>query len=493
MDALDTPRIHRVLTSPLGRLMETRTVEQLALRGLRREFGIGRARAAADVSLGHGPAAFLEAVGTPPAPDLHPRIEAALAEYATRREAFEEANERWEEAFWGADDVDPDELVAVERERREAADRHAQPTRLFRFLATEHVLPPVKYDVPKPDAAAHQWEGYLTNPERLYSFDGDLPVVERSRTVRGPGTVESFLRFESPSPYFETATARVYEPAAGDDGGDGDADRSALPTLIFNHGLGMMNDTMAYWPPEAALARPLAREGYRVVLPDAPWHGRREAAGSYSGEPYLAKGPVGMFQLFSAGALENGVLVDWARREGAPVVAVGGLSLGGITTFHVVGHCGSWPESTRPDLAFPVGAPGVVDETVVRSRLLELLDTDDALRAAGWTPALLGEFGPLLNPPATCGIDPSRVVSFGGRQDEVAPYDTTRWLLDSWEVPDENRIEWNVGHMGVLLQMLRHDDFRTRVKGELDALGERNEKRETEAETDVDESPSTAM
>ena len=490
MDALETPRIHRVLTSPLGRLMETRTVEQLALRGLRREFGIGRARAAADVSLGHGPAAFLRAVGTPPAPDLHPRIEEVLAEYATRREAFEEANERWEEAFWGADDVDPDELVAVERERREAADRHAQPTRLFRFLATEHVLPPVKYDVPKPDAAAHQWEGYLTNPERLYSFDGDLPTVERSREVRGPGTVESFLRFESPSPYFETATARVYEPATGD---DGDPDQSALPTLIFNHGLGMMNDTMAYWPPEAALARPLAREGYRVVLPDAPWHGRREAAGYYSGEPYLAKGPVGMFQLFSAGALENGVLVDWARREGAPVVAVGGLSLGGITTFHVVGHCGSWPESARPDLAFPVGAPGVVDETIVRSRLLELLDTDDALRAAGWTPALLGEFGPLLNPPATCGIDPSRVVSFGGRQDDVAPSDTTRWLLDSWEVPDENRIEWDVGHMGVLLQMLRHDDFRTRVKGELDALAERNEKRETEAETDVDGSPSTAM
>lgn len=491
MDALETPQIHRVLTSPLGRVMETRAVEQLTLRGLRRQFGIGRARAAADVSLGHGPAAFLEAVGTPPAPDLHPRIEQALAEYATRREAFEEANERWEAAFWGSDDVGPDELVAVERERREAADRHAQPTRLFRFLATEHLLPPVKYDVPKPDAAAHQWEGYLTNPERLYSFDGDLPTVERSREVRGPGTTESFLRFESPSPYFETATARVYEPA--DRGGDGDDadgdDRSALPTLVFNHGLGMMNDTMAYWPPEAALARPLAREGYRVVLPDAPWHGRREMAGNYSGEPYLAKGPVGMFQLFSAAALENGVLVDWARGEGAPAVAVGGLSLGGITTFHVVGHCGSWPESTRPDLAFPAGAPGVIDETIVRSRLLELLDTGDALRAAGWTPALLGEFGPLLNPPTTCGIDPKRVVSFGGRRDDVAPYDTTRWLLDSWEVPAENRIEWDVGHMGVLLQLLRHDGFKNRVKGELDALAKRNRAQGT----DVDESPSTTV
>lgn len=479
-DTLETPRLHSLLTSPLGRVLEADAAERLALRGLRREFGINRARAAADVSLGHGPAAFLEAVGAPPAPDLHPRIERALAEYATRREAFDETTARWETAFWGPDDVDPDELVAVERTRREAADRRAQPSRLFRFLATEHLLPPIKYDVPTPDEAAHQWEGYLSTPTRLYGFDGDLPTVERSRVVRGPGTVESFLRFESPSPYFETATARVYEPVEGRDG--------ELPTLVFNHGLGMMNDTMAYWPPEAALARPLAREGYRVVLPDAPWHGRRETSGFYSGEPYLAKGPVGMFQLFSAAALENGVLVDWARTEGAPAVAVGGLSLGGITTFHVVGHCGSWPESTRPDLAFPVGAPGVVDETIVRSRLLDVLDAGKAYRAAGWTPALLGEFGSLLNPPVTCGIDPTWVVSFGGLRDDVAPYDTTRWLLDSWGVPEGNRTEWDVGHGGVLLQLLRHDEFRERVKWDLNAaVSDQRMKR------NVDESASPAL
>lgn len=480
MDALDTPQIHRILTSPVGRLLETQTVERLSLRGLRRQFAIGRARAAADVSLGHGPAAFLEAVGTPPAPHLHERIEHALAEYATRREAFDEANERWEAAFWGPDDVDADKLVAIERERREAADHRAQPTGLFRFLDTEHLLPPVKYDVPTPDETHHQWDGYLTNPERLYGFDGGLPAVERSRVVRGPGTTEYFLRFDSPSPYFETATARVYEPSEGGEN---------LPTLVFNHGLGMMNDTMAYWPPEAALARPLAGEGYRVVLPDAPWHGRRETAGYYSGEPYLAKGPVGMFHLFSAASLENGVLVDWARGEGAPTVAVGGLSLGGITTLHVVGHCGSWPESTRPDLAFPVGAPGVIDETIVRSRLLELLDTDDALRAAGWTPARLGEFGSLLNPPTTCGIDPARVVCFTGSRDEVAPSDTTRWLLDSWGVPAGNRVEWDVRHMGVLMQMLRHDEFKNRVKSAFE--GVQGQTREQREKADVDESAST--
>lgn len=464
MDALETPRVHRLLTSPAGRILETRTVERLGLRSLRREFAISRARAAADISLGHGPEAFLEAVGAPPAPHLHHRIEQALSEYASRRERFDVANERWEAAFWGPDDIDGDELVAVERERRKAAEHRAQPSRLFRFLDSDHLLPSVKYDVPTPDEARAQWESYLSHPERLYTFDADLPTVEQSREVAGAGTRESFLRFASPSPYFETATARVYEPA------EKPARRSGLSTLVFNHGLGMANDTMAYWPPEAALARPLARAGYRVVLPDAPWHGRREAVGSYSGEPYLATAPIGMFKLFSAAALENGVLVNWARETGAPVVGVGGLSLGGITTFHVGGHCGSWPESTRPDLLCPAGAPGIVDETVFDSRLLEILDTDDALRSAGWTSRLLGEFAALLNPPETCGIDPEWVVSFGGLRDEVVPYGTTRRLLDAWNVPPVNRTEWDVGHMGVLTQLLRHDGYRHQVSGALDEL-----------------------
>lgn len=95
MDSLDTPRRHRLIASRLGGLFETRTYETVALRRLRPHYAVRRARAAADVSLGSGPAAFLRAADAPPAPHLHERVESALARFAEVRERHEDVAERW--------------------------------------------------------------------------------------------------------------------------------------------------------------------------------------------------------------------------------------------------------------------------------------------------------------------------------------------------------------------------------------------------------------
>lgn len=240
--------------------------------------------------------------------------------------------DRWERVFWGDGESTPDERVAVERERREVSERRAKPTDIFGFLSKEHLVPPVKFETPPPEDARTRWHHELAEPERLYGFvessaAEEFPRVERSATVRGPGTVEYLLRFRSPSPHLsDRATARVYEPVDIDANTDGDVD---LPTLVFHSGWGMFDDQLTYWPEEESVARALVPEGYRVILPDAPWHGRRELLGRYSGEPYIARAPVGLFTLYSAAALETAVLIDWARTEGAPAVGVGGVSLGG--------------------------------------------------------------------------------------------------------------------------------------------------------------------
>ncbi|WP_101297218.1 alpha/beta hydrolase family protein [Halegenticoccus soli] len=462
-DSLDTPLAHRLASSPVGGVFETRPFESMLLRGFLRGFRISRARAAADVSLGSGPSAYLAAVGAPPAPHLHPRIERALAEYARLRSEYDDATERWDDAFWGDAETTPDERVELERERRRASARRAMPASTFRFLASDHFLPPVKYEIPNPDEAIGRWAAHAAHPDRFYGLRGEIEPVERSRELRGPGTVEYLVRFPSPSPYVgDSATARVYEPAEGD--------RSALPTLVFNHGFGMLNDQLTYWPEEEYAGRALAPEGYRVVLPEAPWHGRREKAGLYSGEPYVARAPVATFQLFEASAMENGVLVEWARSRGAPVVGVGGLSLGGLTALHVAGHCGAWPESMRPDLVFPVAATGAVDELLADGRLSRRLGLPGALSAAGWTRARLRQLAPLLNPPADPDIDPSRVVAFRGLRDEVAPAGSAEELLDAWDVPAENRIEWRTGHFGVFAKLVRGGEFRGVVRERLNAV-----------------------
>ncbi|ELZ98726.1 hypothetical protein C440_00180 [Haloferax mucosum ATCC BAA-1512] len=466
MDHLETPAVHRLMTSPAGRLLTSRPFEAFKTQLLPREFAVVRARAAADVALGDGPEAFLREVGAPPAPHLHDRIERALAKYARLREAYDETMTRWESVFWGGYESRPDERVAIERERRTVSQKRAKPTDIFGFLATEHLVPSVKFETPNADAARSRWHHELAEPERLYGFaesraTEEFPRVERSATVRGPGTVEFLLRFTSPSPHVgENATARVYEP----DDADGD-----LPTVIFHSGWGMFDDQLVYWPEEEYLARALAPEGYRVILPDAPWHGRRELLGRYSGEPYIARAPVGLFTLYSAAALETAVLVDWARTEGAPVVGVGGVSLGGSIALHVGGRCSDWPESMQPDLLFPVGMPGGIDQTLVAGELTELLALDSALDAAGWTGDALHEFAPLLNPPKDPSIDPERVFSFVGTRDEIAPTQTAQTLLDAWGVPAANRREWDCGHFGVMANLVRGTEFPATVRQELDA------------------------
>ncbi|ELZ85079.1 hypothetical protein C453_10875 [Haloferax elongans ATCC BAA-1513] len=469
MDHLETSAVHRLLTSPAGRLFTSRPFEALKTRTLPREFSVVRARAAADVALSAGPDAFLREIDAPPAPHLHDRIERALAEYARIRDAYDETMERWNSVFWGDYESLPDERVAIERERREISQQRAKPSDVFGFLSKDHFVPPVKFETPDPEAAKVRWHHELAEPERLYGFaearvTEEFPRVERSATVRGPDTVEYLLRFTSPSPHLgDKATARVYEP----DDADGD-----LPTLIFHSGWGMFDDQLVYWPEEEYLGRTLAPEGFRVILPDAPWHGWRELSGYYSGEPYIARAPVGLFTLYSAAALETGVLVDWARTEGAPAVGVGGVSLGGITALHVGGRCDDWPESMRPDLLFPVGMPGAVDQTLLSGELTKLLGIDTVLDAAGWTGETLHEFAPLLNPPKEPAIAPERIFSYIGTRDEMAPSRTARILLDEWGVPTQNRRQWNCGHFGVLSKLIRGDEFQQTVRRELGAAAQ---------------------
>jgi pimeloyl-ACP methyl ester carboxylesterase len=462
-DTLGTPLVHRLIESPVGALFENRAFERLRVRSLPDQFQIRRVRAAADVSLGSGPDAFLRSVGAPPAPHLHDRIERALARYARRRESYDDAVARWNDAFWGEESTSRERRTELERERRAASDDRIGVGSLFRFLPRRHVVPPLKFDLPDPDDASVRWTHELVEPETLYAVPEASPSVRRSRDVRGPGTVEYFLTFESPSPYVgDRVSARVYEPYDAADTG------APLPTLVFHSGFGSQGDLIDYWPEEEFVARRLAPRGYRVVLPDAPWHGRREQAGWFSGEPYLARAPVSMFQLYAAAAIETGVLVRWAREQGASAVGVGGLSLGGTVALHVAGWCGSWPAAMRPDLAVPVGAPGDIDETLLRSRLVSLLRLDEALDSAGWTTDRIREFAPVLNPPVDPGLDPSRVYPFVGIEDELAPYETARELFDVWEIPDENVTEWTAGHMGVLLRAIRTEDVPRTVAARLD-------------------------
>jgi hypothetical protein len=465
-DHLTTPLIHKFMVSPAGILLHTQLFERLKTRTVPQEFGVAKARAVADVTYEEGVDAFVERLGiTAPLPDrTHERIADALTAHGYHRRDYEDISAQWDDAFWSREEAVPpmDRRVALEIERRELTETWATPTSTFRFLTKQDLFDPVEYDVPAPTEATADWVTELHDPETVYAAPTETPEIERSAPVEGPGTREFLVRYPSPSRYTgDTAYARVYEPADGPE---------ALPTIIYGPGLGMMYDLLSYYPEEEYIGRALAPEGFRAILVESPWHGRRERVGFFSGEPYLQSMPVSLFQLYASQAQEIAVLTDWARTRGAPSVGVGGVSLGGIVTLFVAGHSIHWPERYRPDAAFPVAMSANIDQLVLSSSIVGLLDGDDALRSAGWGSETLAEFAPLLRPPEAPGIDPKRIYPFGGLQDKMTDYASARALFDRWDVPEANRTEWECGHFGTLLRAIRKDDLRQTIGAALETM-----------------------
>jgi hypothetical protein len=460
-EQLSTPLTHRVIESPIGFLFQSRVFERIKIATVDREFGVLRARAAADVA-GTDVDAFLDALdATEPVDEsLRAKIASALDRHEEAKHRYESLADEWDRVFWGEDDRSLDARTSLERERREAGAAWLSPQKTFKFVSKTDLVDIVDFEVPDPETTIEEW-GSLSADE-VYGAPETTPDVEESATMRGPGTREYLVRFPSPSPHVEdTAYARVYEPA------DAPTD-AALPTLVYGTGLAMACDSIEYWTEEEYVGRELAPKGYRVVLPIPPWHGRREVPGLYTGEPYLARMPVSAIELYATQAMETAVLIDWLRSKGAPTVGVGGLSLGGIVTMFVAAHAGTWPERMRPDVAIPVAASADVSDLLFESSLTEILGVTGALADAGWTPEKMAELDGLLSAPPTPGLDADRIYPVGGLVDEMTQYATTRQTMDRWGVPEENRLEWDCGHFGVTLRAMRTDEFQRFVREALE-------------------------
>ena len=156
------------------------------------------------------------------------------------------------------------------------SEARLRPLEHFGFLVNRRFVPAIKFSVPSPDEVFKEVHHALSQPETLYAAPSDMPSVETSHILPGPSGPEYLLRFASPSPFTKDKVfARVFEPRNPKPGN---------PVLIYTGAFGMAYDQLTYWPEEENLGRPLAEQGYYVVLPESPWHGRRTPEGYSNGE-----------------------------------------------------------------------------------------------------------------------------------------------------------------------------------------------------------------
>ena len=444
-----TPRLHaedltaRWLRSPAGALVTRPWFDSVSLWMLSRWFfplsRLWAAARAAEGSIEH----FYREVPMEPVPGLDYRLREALDRFEGVRESVNALETRWQEVFFGPDEVAVHHRVAVEAARRDRRNAYNAARRYFRFLMRGRRIPMVKWDIPTPREVEADYGDAVAHPETAYPAPEHFPDIAVSRPVPGPVGDEFWIRFPSPSARMgDTAYARVYEPRGVKD----------PPTLIFGHGVCVEFD---HWHGLVDEVFEMCRMGIRVVRPEAPWHGRRVPPGRYGGEAFVAMAPRGALDIFAAQLPEWAIMIDWCRRTGNGPVAVGGSSLGALASQLLATRARGWPTGLQPDAMFLITHCGRHEDAAVNGSLARAWGIADAVAEAGWTPEETHKYLTLLDPDGAPVMDPANIVSVLGSKDTVTPFSSGEPLLRQWGLPAGNAFIWRRGHFTVPLGLSR--------------------------------------
>lgn len=369
---------------------------------------------------------------------------AALAA-VTAADARRRAAERdWQDAVFGPSRPAEDALVAAELMRRATSQAWMGRRSGFLPLLLRRRVAAAGWQTPDPAQATERFDAALADPGSLYAAPDDPPPVRESWPVPGLGVRVSWLRYPSPGRWTgDEAWARVIEPEGALPG---------TPTFVFCHGLAIEAEMLRDPFDEAAVVRAL---GLRVVRPEAPWHGRRRLPGRWGGEPFVARAPLGAIELFQGSLAEIATLTAWCRDRYGGKVAIGGISMGALTTQLAVIHAAGWPAAMRPDAALLMATSDAAREVATSGALARSLGLDRVLAGAGWDGAALDRLAPLLDPTGVPALPPDRIVMVLGRADRVTPFPGGLRLAERWQVPAANRFLWPQGHFSLSVALLR--------------------------------------
>lgn len=201
-----------------------------------------------------------------------------------------------------------------------------------------------------------------------------------------------------------------------------------LPLLVYYHGWQSAKEL------NLTQARSLAREGFRVLLPDAANHGERKQA--VSKVPSLT-----FWQSIHTNLMEFSYIVQHFQklRLAGEEIAVGGTSMGGLTTCALLTH--------HPEIKAAACVMGSPRPVAYRERISHHAqqagrflpeDYEDLL---SWIP-----FYDLSLHPETIAGRP--LLFWHGERDQVVPYeDVVAFIEDNQELPNVQFIHEDEEHL----------------------------------------------
>lgn len=385
---------------------------------------------------------FYDAVPMPRIIGSTTRLEAALASFDKAYAATSAIDKEWHRVFFGPEESSFAYRSALEAARLDAAHSYHSMRRKFGYLISRYI-PSIKLDVHGPENVAEIYSDALVKIDPFVAPPEAMPEIEKSREIRTSIGNEYWIRFKSPSPRLDDVVyARVYEPRGINN----------PSTIIYGHGVCVEFD---HWIGLVDETYNLCQAGFRVIRPEAPWHGRRMPKGYFGGERLLATFPMGSLDAFTGAVQEWAVLADWARRTSQGSLSFGGTSLGALTAQLAADRSHQWPERLRPEGMFLVTHGGSMTDTVMFGEISKIFGGMDTAKSAGWTIETLQPYLRLLDPSHTPPVAPEKIVTLLGSQDNVTPFESGMPLVKSWGVPEENTFIWKRGHFSVPMTLIR--------------------------------------
>lgn len=367
------------------------------------------------------------------------KIAPALKRLEAARRRHEDVQAGWEAAFFAHGDIAESRLIHSAAERYQAATQFMAVR--SKFLPVRRAFDQVDWSIADPATVDAAHAARLADAAAAFPAPA-VPPVELSKLAPGPLGREGWLRMPSPSAATgDTAWAHVFWPEG-----------AARGTVVSLHGVLMEQDT---WPIADPVGQMVA-DGFCVIRPEGPWHGRRCPPGQFGGEAVFAKGILGFVELFEAWVAEAVLWINWARTQIGGRVGLAGISLGALTSQLVAAHCGRWPQDMRPDAVLLITTTGDMADGALRGSLAGLLDVRRRLSAAGWGENDIARWQPLIEPGEGLGLDPHAIVMALGDADTVTPYAGGKALARRWGVPAENLVVTHQGHFTTTLGLYRN-------------------------------------
>lgn len=445
------------MRGPLGGLFSRTWFDRASMYFLRKWYlPLSRLWAVADEARGSVPK-FAEIARIELSYSQYQRLSKVIFRFETSRARVNAIDAAWHDAFFSERQPQQGDLAAIEKARKDAHQSHNMMRRDLRFLL--HFKPQTsRYVIPSQEEVETHYGAIRNCADSYFAAPAEMPVVEQSRPFGASDGNQYWIRFQSPSARTnDLVYARVHEPAGV----------SNPPTIIYGHGICVEFDYLEGLVDEVDV---LCRMGFRVVRPEAPFHGRRRPTGYYGGEYISATSPIGILDTCTAAVTERAVLMDWCRATSKGPVTMGGSSLGALLAQLVSGQARNWPQHLRPDALLLIMHCSRMEDALIHGSIAKLFGALEAKHERGWSVANVAEYLRALDPPRQPAIDSANIVSILGESDQATPFAGGLELIERWQLPQENKFIWPQGHFSLPIALTRNDSPLRRFQQVVKAL-----------------------